>query len=81
MTFCVFLFSNRDEDLENVCSKNVPNTGLENGQELDDIEIDYRSSDLKPLHAKWLISFYSYVTATKSFLMDEKDQIFMIQLQ
>ena len=28
------------------------NTGLENGQELDDIEIDYRLSVLKPLHAK-----------------------------
>ena len=27
------------------------NTGLENGQELDDIEIDYQLSVLKPLHA------------------------------
>ena len=41
------------------------NTGLENGQELDDIEIDYRLSVLKPLHAKWLISFYNYMTTTK----------------
>ena len=28
------------------------NTGLENGQELDDIEIDYRLSVLKSLHVK-----------------------------
>ena len=41
------------------------NTGLENGPELDDIEIDYRLSLLKPFHAKWLISFYNYMTATK----------------
>ena len=32
--------------------------GLENGQELQDIEIDYRLSVLKPLHATWLISVY-----------------------
>ena len=30
------------------------NTGLENGQELDDIEVNYRLNVLKPLHAKWL---------------------------
>ena len=34
--------------------------GLENGQELEDIQIDYRLSVLKPMHAKWLISFYDY---------------------
>ena len=41
------------------------NTGLENGQELDGIETDYRLSVLKPLHAKWLISVYNYMTTTK----------------
>ena len=41
------------------------NAGLENGQELDDIEIDYPLSVLKPLHPKWLISFYNYMTTTK----------------
>ena len=60
------------------------NTGLENGQEQDDIEIDYRLSVLKPLHAKWLISFYNYMTTTrkgqKSFLTDGNDRAFMIQL-
>ena len=29
--------------------------GLENGQELEDTEIDYCLSFLKPLHATWLI--------------------------
>ena len=32
---------------------------------VDDIEINYRLSVLKPLHAKWLISFYNYMTTTK----------------
>ena len=41
------------------------NTGLENGQELDDLEIDYWLSVLKPLHAKWLIFFYNYMTTKK----------------
>ena len=29
---------------------------LENGQELEDIEIEYRLSVVKPLHATWLVS-------------------------
>ena len=41
------------------------NTGLENGQELDDIEIEYQLSVLKLLHTKWLTSFYNYMTTTK----------------
>ena len=41
------------------------NTGLENGQELDDLEIDYWLSVQKPLHAKWLIFFYNYMTTKK----------------
>ena len=36
--------------------------GLENGQELEDIEIDYRLSVLKPLHTTRLISFYDYIS-------------------
>lgn len=35
---------------------------LENGQELDDIQIDYRLSNLKPLYAKWLIDFYKLMS-------------------
>ena len=41
------------------------NTGLENGHELDDIEIDNQLNVLKPLHAEWLISFYNYRVTTK----------------
>ena len=41
------------------------NIGLENGQELDDIEIDYRLSVLKPLHANWLISLYNYMSSAE----------------
>ena len=43
------------------------NTGLENGQELGDIEIDYRLSVLKPFHAKWINNNakYNYKTTTK----------------
>ena len=37
--------------------------GLENGQELEDIQIDYRLSVLKPMHAKWLISFYDFMSS------------------
>ena len=37
--------------------------GLENGQELQDIQIDYRLSVLKPMNAKWLISFYDFMSS------------------
>ena len=37
--------------------------GLENGQELEDIQIDYRLSVLKHMHAKWLISFYDFMSS------------------
>ena len=33
------------------------------GQELEDIEINYHFSVLKPLHATWLIPFYDYVSS------------------
>ena len=36
--------------------------GLENGVELDDIQVDYRLSVLKPLHAKWLIELYNHMS-------------------
>ena len=37
--------------------------GLENGQELEDIKIDYRLSVFKHLHGTWLISFYDYISS------------------
>ena len=41
------------------------NLGLDKGLELNDIEVDYKLSVLKPLHAKWLISFYDYMSTVK----------------
>ena len=38
--------------------------GFDNGQELDDIKIDYRLNVLKPLHGKWLISLYNHMTTS-----------------
>ena len=35
--------------------------GLESGVELDDIEVDYRLSVLKSLHAKWLVELYNHM--------------------
>ena len=36
--------------------------GLENGVELDEIEVDYRLVVLKPLHAKWLVELYNHMS-------------------
>ena len=36
--------------------------GLENGVELDDIEVEYRLSLLKPLHAKYLVELYNHMS-------------------
>ena len=41
------------------------NLGLDKGLELNDIVVDYKLSVLKPLHAKWLISFYDYMSTVK----------------
>ena len=39
--------------------------GLENGQELEDIKVDYRLSVLKPMHAMFLAYFYDYISSPK----------------
>ena len=39
------------------------NISLKNGKELEDIEIDYHLSVLKPLPAAWLILFYDYISS------------------
>ena len=33
---------------------------LESGTELQDIEVDFRLSVLKPLHAQWLVNMYNF---------------------
>ena len=37
-------------------------TDLENGQELENIQIDYILNNLKPFHVKWLIDFYNLIS-------------------
>ena len=36
--------------------------GLKNDQELDNIQIDYKLSIVKPLYVKWLIDFYNLMS-------------------
>ena len=38
---------------------------LENGKQLEEIDVDFRLSVIKPLHAKWLIALYNYPTTQK----------------
>ena len=36
---------------------------LENGEKLENINISFKITVLKPLHAKWLVEFYNYITS------------------
>ena len=36
--------------------------GMEDGLELDNIDLDYRLSVFKPLHAKWLVELYNHMS-------------------
>ena len=38
---------------------------LDSGKQLDDIDVDFRLSTLKPLHAKWIIKMYNHFTSRK----------------
>ena len=38
---------------------------LDSGKELNDVEVDFRLSKIKPLHAQWLIDMYNYFTTEK----------------
>lgn len=38
---------------------------LESGKQLEEIEVDFRLSVIKPLHATWLIAMYNYFTTNK----------------
>ena len=38
---------------------------LDSGKELDDIEVDFYLSKIKPLHVQWLIDMYSYFTTER----------------
>ena len=39
--------------------------GIERGQTLEDINIKYTLSVLKPLHARWIVDFYNHMTTPK----------------
>ena len=38
---------------------------LENGESVEDVEVDLRLTAIKPLHAQWLISMYNFFTTRK----------------
>ena len=38
---------------------------FDSGKELNDVEVDFRLSKIKPLHAQWLIDKYNYFTTEK----------------
>ena len=38
---------------------------LENGENVEDIDVDLRLSAIKPLHAQWLVSMYNFFTSSK----------------
>ena len=38
---------------------------LQSGANLEDIDVDFRLSIMKPLHAQWLVNVYNYFTSDK----------------
>ena len=38
---------------------------LENGESVEDIEVDLRLTAINPLHARWLVSMYNFFTSNK----------------
>ena len=38
---------------------------LENGESVEDIEVDLRVTAIKPRHAQWLVSMYNFFTSSK----------------
>ena len=53
-----------------ISSKGKISIELENGQGLDDVEINYRLSVLELLYAKWCISLYDYMSSPKGKAVD-----------
>ena len=39
--------------------------GLQEGKELEDIEVKFGLTTLKPLHASWVCNLYDYLTSSK----------------
>ncbi len=38
---------------------------LDDGKALDDIDVDFKLTTMKPLHAQWLVSMYNFFTTEK----------------
>lgn len=38
---------------------------LHSGKQLEDIEVDFRLSVLKPLHAQWLVELFNFFSSTR----------------
>ena len=45
---------------------------LENGKRLEDVEVDFRLTSIKPLHAWWIVGMYNFLTSEKGSLVIEK---------
>ena len=38
---------------------------LDDGKQVDDIDVDFRLTTIKPLHAQWLLDMYNHFTTSK----------------
>ena len=38
---------------------------LDDGEALEDIEVDFKLTTMKPLHAQWLVNMYNFFTSEK----------------
>ena len=45
---------------------------LENGKRLEDVEVDFRLTSIKPLHARWIVGMYNFLTSEKGSLVIKK---------
>ncbi len=38
---------------------------LDDGKLIEDIEVDFRLTTIKPLHSQWIVNMYSFFTSAK----------------
>ena len=48
-----------------MCCREIVQHKLENGESLEDIEVDLRLTAIKPLHAQWVVGMYNFFTSSK----------------
>ncbi len=51
---------------------NAVKTQIDSGKQVDEIDVDFRLTTLKPLHAQWLISLYDHLTSEKGVQIVKK---------